>query len=275
MKTKVLSLTLAGVMSLQNTVFAADSRIDGVGDQQVLAAQRELMILRHDIQRLDESLVEAAQAIQARKDNGNFTASVAVGGAVLGLGMAALSMTVSKLGADSGAGVILSMTGYAIVAVKTASSSALSLVSEVQKGKADTKEAKEALFKARQEIMAARTSAQLNEDSMNALTELDNSLAKIQTSLEEYKDRENLDKGMRLTSVIAQAAGAAITFYAGASILTGNGISNRAATLGPALMTIGNILSINSALLPSKADAVLKEITKIREDLAIAAAKLQ
>ncbi|WP_413290442.1 hypothetical protein [Bdellovibrio sp. HCB337] len=275
MKTKILSLSLAGIIAVQHSAIAAESRVDAIADVQILSAQKELMILRHDIQRLDQGLAETALAIQARKEKGSLAAGIAVGGAALGLGLAALSFGVSKVGGDSGVGGILALAGFGVAAVKTASSAALHLVSEIQKGSGETKEANEALIKARQEILAARAGSELTPQSLTALDELDRSLEAIQNSLEEYKDRENLNKGIRLSAMLSQAAGAAITFYVAAGIMRSQGMNKTAAVLGPTLMTIGNITSIAATLSPSKTNELLAEIAKTRNALAIASEKLQ
>jgi hypothetical protein len=269
MKNKVIALSLASVMSFQSLAFAQSARVDAISTSSVIAADKELMTIRHDIQRLDEALAETALAIQERQENGGIASIVSVSSASLGLALAAVSMTVGGLGADSGVGKLIAMAGFGIVAIKTSSSAALRLVSEVQRGSTNnTEEAHDALIKAQQEIQAARATETLNPKSLETLAQLELSLATIQNSLEDYKDRENLNKGLRLTAMLTQAAGAAVSFYMAAGMMNGYGVSKTGAALGPILMTVGNISAIISVLSPSKAEIVLVEIGKTRAALA-------
>lgn len=259
MPPQIISLSLAVIMSLQGTALAQQSsRVDAIATSRVTAAQRELLILRHDIQRLDQALAETAKAIQKRAESDSLAEGLAVGGAALGLGFAALSITVSN----------------GIQAINNSSSAALRLVSELQKGTTnpDTKRAHNAILKARQEILAAQAASRLDPKSSQALTELDRTLETLQISLDDYKDRENLNKVLRLTAILTQAVGAAITFYVAANIF---GQSKPRMFLGPVLMTIGNIASLIGTLSPSRTEALLYEIAKTRQALAIAAAKLE
>ena len=275
MKTKLTSFALAGIMSVQAISFAQPSRVDGIGDMQILAAINEMMILRHDILRLDQALVETAEAIKKRQENGELASAVSISGAALGLGLAALSMTVSRVGGDSGAGTLLSMAGFGIVAIKTSTSAALRLVSELQKGRGETNESKNALTKARQEILAAQAGSELDPQSLETLNELDRSLEVIEESLDSYQRRQNLQQTVHFTSLLTQATGAALTFYVAAQISNGRGMNKGTAALGPILMTVGNISSIASLLVPSKTDAILAEIAKTRLALAQALMDLQ
>jgi hypothetical protein len=271
MKTRILSLVLAGAMGVQNIAGAQSSRVGSIGEQQIASSLREIQIIRRDLTRLDQALVEVDTAIRERQKSGNLASIHSVSAATAGLAIAALALTITKF--DGKTGTIIGITAASMLAMKTGIASALGLVAELQKKGGRTEPANKALIKARQEILAARAAAG-NDKAAVLLMDLDKSLESIQVTLNDYKNRENLNKRLHITGLISEAAGTAMTFYLGFGIFSKFGLGRTGALVGPLLMASGNIAVLINTLSPSKANEVLAEIAKTREAIARASTVL-
>lgn len=267
MKTKALSLTLAGLMSLQSTGFAQQAdRTAGVGDQAITAAKNNLKTLNHEILLLDQALSKAAESITKRDGQGGITNGLAVAGAGLGLGLSAMSF-LSLNSSRAGAGV-----GGVILATVSVSATLGSMVnggaSQLLKSKADTQELEAQLATAQQNVEVAMVQS-TDKATTAALTQMGLSIKNTQASLSSYQEQETEVSRNRLVSQASQLVGAALLVY---------GITQRSSNapmMGLMVMNIGNLGSLISGFQGSEAADILKEIAQTRESLKVLSASLQ
>lgn len=268
MKTKALSLTLAGLMSIQSVGFAQQDRTAGIGDQAIAAAQTNLQTLNQQMLLLDKSLAQAADSITKRDNKGGTTNGLAIAGAGLGLGLSAMSYLSFHKGTE-GSGI-----GGMILATVSIAASLTSIVnggtSQILKStaKADTTELEKQLIEAQKgvETQLAQTS---DKATAVALTQMGLAIKNTQTSLADYKDQESEVTLNRLASQAGQFVGTAILVY---------GITqkdSRAPMIGLMIMNAGNLGAILAGFQGSQAEEVLKEINQTRDSLKVASAALQ
>lgn len=259
MKTRTLTLTLAALMTLQSPAWAQSPRTEGIGDQQIARAQRELAIIRHDLERLNTALGQTEIALRESKAQGRVWNMAAIGTASAGLGLAALAAATSFAGGK---------VGTTLITVQTALSAVTGYMHSRENKYAPSDAADRAVQKARQEIMAARASGNDHSASMDVLQKLDQSLAEIQTSLQDYKSDHTVNRRIHLAGMISQTAGTAINLGVGLGFLR---ISSSYAQI---LMASGNIATIIHGLTPAKGDLILAEIQQTRTAVQTALAGL-
>lgn len=249
MKTRALSLTLVTLMTLQSAAWAQSSRTEGIGDQEIARAQREMAILRHDLQRLSAALTETETALRERPSQGRMSNILSLGTAVTGLSLAVLAATTTMAGGK---------TRATLITVQTALSAVAGYVNYRETKDSPSEAADKAVSKARQEILAARASGSDNSEAMAELMKLDQALETLQSSLHDYKSQQTLSKRIHIAGMVSQTAGTAM------SIGLAVGILRSTSSLGQILMASGNIATILQSLTPAKDGPVLDEIVKTR-----------
>lgn len=267
MKTKALSLTLAGLMSIQSVGFAQQAdRTTGIGDQAISTAQNNLQALNREVLLLDQALANAAESITLRDSKGGITNGVAVVGAGIGLGLSAMSYLSFHKGAE-GSGI-----GGMILAAGSIGASALSLinggVSQLRKTKVETTQLEQQLIEA-QKNLEVSLAQNTDKASTAALTQMGLAIKNTQSALASYKDQESEMTTNRLVSQAAQLVGTAMLAY---------GVTQRNSNLpmfGLMIMNVGNLGALLSGVQKSEAQDLLKEIQQTRDSLKVASAVLQ
>lgn len=268
-KMKVASLAIAGMMVVQTTVSHAEtSRVDGIGDKQIAVAQQQISAVRSQIVLLDKSLEETATAIQKR-EKGGLTNGAAIAGAGIGLGFSALTMLGFAGSTGDGGGMVGVIIGSLGSLAATGASLGMSGLSAYLKADADTQSIEAELAKSQKDIAAAIASS-TDKASAALLSQLNASLAEVQSSLVSYRKDESARAKHKLIANVAEATGAALTVI---GMTTRN--SSKLMTLGSVVMGAGNLGRIITGMSDSQAEQVLTEITKTRQSLRVAASALE
>ena len=160
MISRILSLTLASVLTLQSAAWAQSLRTEGMGDQQIARAQREIAIVRHDLLRLKAALDETEAAIRQRQTNNNLSRVLAVGTTAAGLSLAALATTTAR-----GKGKFATV----MIALQTALSITMGALNRTDNKGSASESANKAVIKARQEILALRASGTAEDEVFESL----------------------------------------------------------------------------------------------------------
>jgi hypothetical protein len=246
---RALSLTLAALLTFQSSVWAQSPRTEGIGDQQIVLAQRELAVIRHDLERLKASLTETETALRSDRSQWRVSNILSVGTATVGLSLAALTATST---------ITSGKIKWTIITVNAALSAVAGYIDYRESKRLPTDAADRAVIKARQEILAARATNSEDPGSSEALGQLDRSLESIQTALNDYRKHQTLNRRIHLAGVISQTAGTAMAVGLAMGFV-------RKATLGRLLIASGNIATVVQALTPAKTEQVLAEIVQTRE----------
>ncbi|WP_291515519.1 hypothetical protein [Bdellovibrio sp. ArHS] len=264
MSSKIISLTVAGLIGLQSAAMAQD-RTAGIGDEQIRIAKENVRALKAEIQSLDKALGDAQVAIEKRESRGTFANGTAVTGAAIGLGLSAIAALTIKKGTGGQA-----LNGYltgALSAVISLSSAGLGLIGQARKTDVDTKSLEEQLKLAETQVQSAISVA--DKQTSAVLKQLNSSLTTVRQSLNEYTISEDSISQNKLFSQIAQASGVAITVY---------GMTQReskALLVGPLVMSAGNLGQVLGGLSDSDAEKVIAEIKATRLSLMAAAVNLE
>jgi len=266
MKTKAISLTLATLMSVQTVAHANTDRTEGIGQQAVLTAQESIAAIQAQMVTLDQSLERAAKAVENRDSKGGITNSIAIGAAVVGVGLATSAyFTVRKGGEGSGLGGLLA---GAMAVGATVVSAVTGLTSQGLKTSVDTKEL-EAQLDASQKSIEAAIAQTTDKVTAVSLTQLNLTLKNTQLALTAYQTDKSDESKVRLSAQGAQIAGGAI------SLLSLRFRIPAGFLLGPALMSAGSLTAIIAGMDSEDAETVLKEIQQTRDSLKIAQAALK
>lgn len=265
MNSRVLSLILATVFTLQSAAWAQGLRTDGIGDQQIARAQREMAIVRHDLLRLKAALDETEAAIRQRQANNNLSHVLTVGTAAAGLSIAALAATTARSKGKF---------ATAMIALQTALSATMGILNRREAQGTPSESADKAVRKARQEILALRASGTANDETFESLAQLDQSLETLQESLEDYRDSQVLSQRIHLAGIVSQTAGTAMSLGLVLGFIQNPAATKNGAFIATLLMSSGNIAALIQSLTPDKAEAVLKEITYTRAAVEAALASL-
>ncbi|MEK2644645.1 hypothetical protein [Bdellovibrio sp. BCCA] len=266
MSSKILCLTLAGMISMQSGAFAQD-RTAGIGEEQIKTAKENVQSLKAELLSLDQALVATKTAIEKRDSKGSILSGSAVAGAAVGLGLSVYATFKFRARGGSGDGILGLLAGAASV-LMSAGSVGLSVAGQAVKPEADVTKLNEQLTKAEQEVKEA-LSQTTDKSSAALLKNLEVSLQGARKTLNEYSENESSTSKNKLIAQIAQAAGAAITVY---------GVTqkeSRATLIGPLVMSAGNIGQIISGLSDSEAELVVKEIENTRQALRSSAMALE
>ncbi|WP_415061175.1 hypothetical protein [Bdellovibrio sp.] len=265
MSIKLMSLTLAGILSLQNVALARVDRTAGIGDEQIRGAQQNILSVKKDLIALDRALLTAQESIKNRDSKGHLLNGTAVTGAAIGLGLSVMGMLkMRKVGLDSAfTGVIM---GYAAF-LSTAASVGLSVTGEAVKPTLDVNDLKGALTQAEAEVQGA-LSVTKDEATLSLLKNLEGSLKSVEQTLINYSDKDSAASKGKLAAQLTQVAGAAIAVYGFTQRQSG------ALVVGSLMANAGNIGQIVNSLSDSEADRVIKEIESTRKAISSAAMAL-
>lgn len=267
MRTKALSFTLAGVLSIQSFAFAgAADRTADIGNQAIATAQNHLQTLNHQILLLDQSLSDTEQAIAKRDDRGGITNALAVGSAGLGIALSAMSyFTFRGAGEGSGIGGMFLATFAVGAGINSLVNGA---ISQRLKTPVDPNTLQNQLVEAQKGVDAAIAE---NTDKNRAalLIQMSNSIKNTQQALTEYVSNSTSVTQNRLTSQGAQLVGTGILIY-------GLTHANSAAPMiGLMVSNVGNLGAVLTGFQKEHADEILKEIKETRESLKTVSAALQ
>lgn len=267
MKTKALSLTLAGLMSIQSAGFAQQTnRTDGVGDQAITSAKNNLQSLNHEILLLDQALSKAAESITQRDSQGGITNGIAVAGAGLGLGISAMAfLTLNKRSEGAGLEALLLGTGSIIATVASMTHGG---ISQLLKSNANTAELEAQLAQAQKNVEVAMVQS-TDKATTAALTQMGVSIKNTLAAVNSYQAQETEVSRNRLVSQASQLAGTALLVFGMRQQATNTPM------LGMLIMNVGNLGALISGFQGSEAQAILKEIAQTRESLKILSASLQ
>ncbi|WP_374078597.1 hypothetical protein [Bdellovibrio bacteriovorus] len=266
MSSKILSLTLAGVLGLQSVALAQTDRTAGIGTEQIRTAKENIKAIKADLLALDQALISAKENIEKRDRSTQFSSTVLTGAALgLGLSVYATFSLRSRGGEMSGMlGFLAASTGLVMSAVSAGSSA----LDQAVKPKVDIKNLNEKLNQAENEVQTALSTTS-EKSSLALLKQLEGNLKSVRATLAGYDENDSSTRKNKLIAQIAQAAGAAITVY---------GVTrheSKALIIGPLVMSAGNIGQIIGNLTDSEADQVLKEIETTRRALVSAAVGLE
>ncbi|WP_374078595.1 hypothetical protein [Bdellovibrio bacteriovorus] len=267
MSSKLLSLTLAGIIGMQSVAMAQTDRTAGIGEEQIKTAQENVRAIKAQLLTLDQALAAAKETLEKRDSKGSILSGSAVAGAALGLGLSAYATFAFRARGGSGSGILGLLAGAASV-VASASSAGLSVAGQAVKPKADLSDLNTQLTKAEAEVQEALKTTS-DKSSAALLKQLETSLKSVRGSLAEYSESESSISKNKLIAQITQAAGAAITVY---------GVTqkeSKAVLIGPLLMSAGNLGQIVGGLSDSEANVVLNEIENTRRSLTTAAMALE
>ncbi|WP_295902995.1 hypothetical protein [uncultured Bdellovibrio sp.] len=267
MSSKILSLTLAGVMGLQSVAFAQTDRTAGIGTEQIRTAKENIRSVKAELLALDQALSTAKENIQKRDHSGAQFSSTTIAGAALGLGLsvyAAFSLR-SRGGEMSGIlGMLAAMTGMVMSGV----SAGTSALDQATKQKVDVKDLNDKLTKAESEVQSALASTS-DKSSVALLKQLEGNLQGIRATLANYDEKDASISKNKLIAEVTQAAGVAITVYGMARS------ESRAILIGPLVMSAGNLGQIVGNFSDAEAEQVIKEIESTRRALISAAVTLE
>lgn len=264
MNKKVVSMSLAALMMSQSAAFAQVDRTQGVADQAISQAKKNMSALQAQLTQLDKALQETEDMITKRDNSGGITNGLSIGAAAVGIGLTSLAMINLKLGGEGrglgsmflGAGALIST----LTSIVTGGGSAL-LKSDAETAKIDQQ-----LAEVEAEISKAKN---LDKESASALVLLSHSVSEMRATLKDYQKNEDSTDRNRLLSHAAQAAGAAVMFFSLRSRV------NATATMGLVLLNAGSLSRIITGMSDSQADQVLKEIRSTRTSLKLAAGSLE
>ena len=273
MKTKVLSLTLASVMTIQSVGYAATDRTAGIGDQAIAESQAKLNQLKISLQSFDDTLAETEKAIIQQDHSGNFVNGLTIGAAALGVAVGGFALYVAGNKSES-AGVV-SIPFFIASAGASVVSSVAGMFSVNRKSSGDVKSAQAELTKTQNLINEART-AKLTAEQDQLITRLEKDLSETQQALTAYdKNGTDLTRN-RLISRAVQLGGTVLVVASmvitakqttGPNAATGSILGKAAAwglMLGGVTTAGGHIATIVTGLQSYKAKEVLKEIAQTR-----------
>ncbi|MEK2644646.1 hypothetical protein [Bdellovibrio sp. BCCA] len=267
MSSKILSLTLAGVMGLQSVAFAQTDRTAGIGAEQIRTAKENIRSVKVELLALDQALIAAKENIEKRDRTTSPFNSTTIAGAAIGLGLSVYAtFSLRSRGGEMGAilGSLAAMTGLVMSGVSAGSSA----LDQATRQKVDVKDINDKLTKAENEVQAALAST-TDKSSTALLKQLEGNLQSIRTTLAGYEEKDSSIGKNKLISQIAQATGAAITVYGMARS------ESRALVIGPLVMSAGNLGQIVGNFSDSEAEQVIKEIESTRRALISAAVTLE
>ncbi len=272
MKTKALSLTLAGLISVQSSGYANSDRTEGVGEQAISNAKENLGAINHELILLDQTLSNTLEAIRTKTGKGRFANGLAVAGAGLGLGLSALAHMSLRKGRDEGSLynlLFLSVLGVFSVGA-TVSSTMGGLTSKVLKPSTDTKTIGIQLAEAQKNITAALAQTSNDKNTSAVLTQLGLSIKSTQNSLVQYQTQESEVSRNRLVSQVGQLIGSALVIYSFTQRE-----SKASMMIGTLVMNAGNLAALISGLQGAQTEVIIKEIQMTRASLRAASAALQ
>lgn len=267
MKTKVISMTVAGVMAFQSVGFAAADRTAEIGSQAAVVAQQNMQQLKSQIATFDQTLAQAEQDIVNKEKSKSISNGFTVGAAALGLALGTLVVLSEK-----GKGIRLSTDATILSAAAAVILSGLSGVSGMfsvnKPTTANIDEAQAEIDRTQATLEQALANSQ-NPAQAELIARLNAEVKETKEALSAYKEDGSELSRNRGIARVAQFAG---TIVAVMSVVTGNkleGVAAKAtgvtAILGGIAAAGGQIASIVTGLDSVNTESVLKEIRETRK----------
>ncbi|WP_413291512.1 hypothetical protein [Bdellovibrio sp. HCB337] len=267
MKTKAISLTVAGVMAFQSVGFANPDRTADIGNQAISAAQQSSEDLKTQILIFDDALA-TAEADIINKDSVGTANGLTIGAAALGLFLGGVAVYTSKASMRNATNAtILAITGGVIA---TTLSNVTGMLTIRKPTVVDITKAQAELDKTQVELENALANSP-NPAQTELIARLSTEVQETRKALGIYKEDGSDVSRNRTIARIAQFAGTA----AAVSSLV---ISAKAKVTGSAQTTLqtvmiagalvsagGQIASIITGAQSPDTDNVLKEIRETRK----------
>lgn len=263
-KKRVIRMSVAALMLSQSAAYAQTDRTQGVANQAISQAKQNISVLQVQLLQLDKALQETEGMIIQRDNSGEITNGLAIGAAAVGAGLTALSIFNLKFNraADAGLGSFFIGAGALIASLTSILSGG---TSALLKENVDTEKIDQQLKDVQTEIAKVQST---DKESASALVLLAHSVSEMRSTLKEYQENENDTSRNKLLSHAAQAAGAAVLYFAMRSEASATAI------MGTILFTAGNLSRVVSGMSDSQAEQVLKEIRSTRTSLQLAVGSL-
>lgn len=261
MNKKVISLSLAAIMSSQSMVYANVDRTSIVTSEAIADAKENLAILGQNLAQLDKELDQIEKKIKARDNSGKFTNALTIAGAGIGIGLsvlAGMSLKIKSSSAGSGMIAILGVILSSIASVGTGLTSATSL--KLQKD-IDTKEIDTALSVIQSQIQSNMNEYQDNTTKV-VLSSLNETIEKTRASIKDYQQDENSTDLQKIYSNFGLVVGTAIT---ATGLMTKSG--GKLLVVGSIVNSTSNLTQIIAGMSSSQAELVLEQIYALRSSL--------
>lgn len=258
MKTsKVSRVIIAGVVSLQALVSHAEtSRVDGIGERQIEAAQQNLSDMHKQMSALSTQL-DALEASIKNRDELNRTDYAVIAASGLGL-FASLYLKSAIRSVQHNDGVIERVVEGIALSVGLTVGAAIGGME--QKPNLNT-ESIESDVKTAEKAIMAQIRSNKNKEITAQLMALNIYLKGVTRSIDDYKANQNKLNLGRIASSVLQLVGPVL-------IMRGTRSSEKLANIGMLIASLGNLGQLMTRLSDSQADQVLKEIKKTRDALA-------
>lgn len=256
--TKLLSLGLAALISAQS-IAGAQSRVEGIGEAQILAAQEEMNSIKLSLLDLDRVLADTEKAIKKREKGGRKSNAVAIASAGLGLALGVWTATLVMAKKNRTGAIMNLQIAVPFAGLATLISATTGTGSSFFKPGVKTDEVKKGLEQT-QEALLAEINQTEDGKRKEILTGMSNSLNSALTSLESFKAKQ--DEVSRNTTI------AHVTqFMSGFLLIASMAGSDAGFILAGTGILAGNVGRIVLGLSSSQSEEVLAEITKTRAQL--------
>ncbi|WP_413291511.1 hypothetical protein [Bdellovibrio sp. HCB337] len=279
MKTKAISLTVAGVMAFQSSAFANISRTADIGNQAISTAKQSNQELKAQVLAFDEALAQAESDIVNKEKNDSVSNAITLGGAAVGVALGALSvMSEKRMLGSFYLGTNALILTFATAVGASAISNVSGLLTVNQPTAADIDKAAEELNKTQAELEKVIASSETPAQA-EMLARLNEELKETKSALAAYKqDGSDLTRNRTMVR-LAQFSGTVVAF---ASLIGGSKVSNPLVKnvlkstfiLGTVASAGGQLASIVTGMQSADTENVLKEIRETRKAVRTALAGL-
>lgn len=276
MKTKALSLTIAGFMAFQSAAFAATDRTAGIGDQAIAVAQTDMQQLKAQLASFDDALAEAEKGITEQDGAGNFSNGLTIGAAAVGLAVGGYAIYIAKQKSESAG--MASLPFFVLAGASSAISSVSGLFTIARKSSGDVDEAQAELAKTQQLIEAARKQGMTAQEAQ-LMARLSSDLTETSAALGEYQKNGKALTRNRVISRVTQMGGTVILIASMVTSMKGvdgtlGQITGYGVLAGGIATAGGHLATILTGFQSYKAAPVLKEIRETREAIKNLSAQL-
>lgn len=252
MKTKVIAMSIAGILSVENVVLA-ESRVSAIGDAQITQATEKIANVKKSLLDLDTSLDVAEKSIVRRADSGNLTRGMMIVNAAIAAGLSVLVF--NKLASFRALHTGLGLSA----AITTGMSAVAGGIGEIQKGKLDVTEAEKNLAVLRSQLTAELASNKLASPELESFNA---SLINLEVSLNAFKTDASDDRMLQLKSMALQSLGIVLSFVG----MKAPGLSGSSTSfIGGLILIAGNVGPLLAMTDKLSADKLLKEIADLRK----------
>jgi len=255
MKTKVIAVSIAGILSAESMALAS-SRVDVVGDKQIAEAVKEISDLKTNLQSLHKSLGQAEQQLLQSQTEGNTARGISLANAAIATGLSLIIY--NKLAVFRGVTAGLGISA----AIATGISAVASAISDVQKKDVDLTSTEKELTTLRSQV-AAQIAA--DKDENKELQSLSDSLTNLDKALQIYKTEDSEENVLHLKSIATQSVGLSILAISMISPKSTVGMS--AAYFGSLVLIVGNSIPFLDLATSDQKTELLNRITALRSSI--------